>query len=67
MKKQKGGLNRYNVLHDRWRTLVCPTTPLLIGACDGLCYSIVKGLPYNCLVKSTVLIEVFLVLFKIAA
>ena len=29
-KKQRRGLNRYNVLHDRWRSLVCQTTPLEI-------------------------------------
>ena len=28
MKKQRRGLDRYNVLHDGWRSLVCQTTPL---------------------------------------
>ena len=30
MKKERRGLNRYSVLHDRWRSLVCQTTPLEI-------------------------------------
>ena len=30
MKKQRRGLDRYNVLHDGWRSLVCQTTPLKI-------------------------------------
>ena len=28
MKKQRRGLDRYNVLHYGWRSLVCQTTPL---------------------------------------
>ena len=27
MKKQGRGLDRHNVLHDGWRSLVCQTTP----------------------------------------
>ena len=30
MKKQRRGLDRYNVLHYGWRSLVCQTTPLKI-------------------------------------
>ena len=30
MKKQRRGLNRYNVLHDRWRSLVCQTNRLFV-------------------------------------
>ena len=38
MKKQRRGLNRYNVLRDRWRSLVCQTTQLYghkAVQCDG--------------------------------
>ena len=28
MKKQRRGLDRHNVLHDGWRSMVCQTTPL---------------------------------------
>ena len=30
MKKQRRGLNGYNMLLDRWRSLVCQTTPLKV-------------------------------------
>ena len=36
MKKERRGLDRYNVLHDGWRSLVCQTTPLKLDYAHAL-------------------------------
>ena len=50
-KKQRQGLNRYNVLRDRWRSLVCQTTQLEIEAKEDNQLSELHGIFVAKLVK----------------